>query len=529
MGRYTLFSEYDDEYDDTSTANATAAGTEEDLASLAAEASPKSNISDYQLQIAPTHHPQHQQEQLELHSNPSEIDTITNDPPIHYHLYYSDGSKRRNVSSFSKHVWILFCLIAILSHICYWYGPSIPPQLETPSDTWDEFWRYEGHSLWQWMARWYTVGQYVWFWCYQGLEHDFVSNYGKKYATSCQPPDSWHISKLSKQIIGQPVAVERLSRELNDWSTTKKDRGPVIVYATGGTSVGKRHLAKVLVNHFVGDNCKQDDILFTIESGSHGEFDSVYEQVLNHVMEHPDGSVILWPKVDDTSNEKLIVPLLNKIQRTRATADVFRNSIIILTSSIGSGSVINKMLRKHGRQELSLVEMESFLLYEVMQAHTSAEKESQDFPRMIVLPMMPLDRDAMRLLLEKNLVQELSSLIDDRIDADIDNMTIEMPALDHLLENGVEWHTWVHKKTTHKMLEFCPLGAKALESLVESIVVNCKMQISDQVGTTTSLIDNRQSPATSTLSIVGDSNRKLELVTCFEEERDCHISCQFAL
>ena len=216
------------------------------------------------------------------------------------------------------------------------------------------------------------------------MEHDYYytsSSSDLILMNACRPPERWDTFRLSEQIIGQPIAVDRLSRQLNDW-TTKHHHGkkgaPLIVYVTGGESVGKRHLAHTLTKHFVGNNCNCNDIFFEIASNNHDEKE-LYQQMLNHVTDYPEGSVILWPNVDednDESNQDLVVPILNQIQDATTNDNVFGNSIIVLTSSVGNTSVLYKLLRKHGRKELPIVEMESFLLYEIMEAHSSPSSSS---------------------------------------------------------------------------------------------------------------------------------------------------------
>jgi hypothetical protein len=308
-----------------------------------------------------------------------------NSAPIHYHIYYSDDDS--NSSSFSSYTWILLSLVAVVAHICYWYGPSVPPILEDyeelqESITWQTFLQKEVHRLGTLLSRWIGIAQYVCFWCWKAISYDLSAYIPLSSAidpsiasTGCQLPTAWWDPNLpvslNDEIIGQSPAVEKVHRLLNKW----KQDGPLIFYVIGGAAVGKRHLAHAIANQFVGPNCRTDDsetassrVLLqlnpSLPSPIELKTDQLFEQVFSHVTANIGGSVILWPGVDDSAGDK-VVPILEKV--TSAT-DVFANSIFVLTSRIGTPT-LNKALRKYGRTNIPILELESFLMYEVVQAH----------------------------------------------------------------------------------------------------------------------------------------------------------------
>ena len=149
--------------------------------------------------------------------------------------------------------------------------------------------------------------------------------------------------------------------------------------------------------------------------------------------------------------------------------------------------------------------------------------------------MLPLDREAMGKLLREKLVQELPSLFvvkdTGTTNTNQNNIVLEMDAVDYLLDNGLEWQTWVHKKTNVKVLEFCPFGAKALISLIGSIIKDCQTRHIDDASDGV-----HASSSITTLSLLSDNVGRFQLMTCSDtvgnddnEKGDCTINCQFVL
>jgi hypothetical protein len=334
--------------------------------------------------------------------------------PIHYHLYYpADDNNHRSTFSFSSYTWILLSLVAVLAHVLYWYGPSVPPPVSTAeaaaeTTSWEEFMSQEAVSLWTLLSRWYAVGHYVCFWCWEALAHEYSTLLARESFPSssfldCHPPAVWDPTILKSQIVGQSIAVDKLSRILNqEWN----QQLPMIFYTIGGTAVGKQHLAHVIARQFTGSDCKVDDgshsdsvfsltNLLTIdnkptltqahreeedddgeEEGNNNTILTVYQQVFDHATVHPTGSVIVWPLADQGDSGQvndLLMPLLDRIYA--APAGIFEKSILVLTSRIGNPT-LNKALRKYGRDDLPMLELESFLMYEVIQAHNRGKTPS---------------------------------------------------------------------------------------------------------------------------------------------------------
>lgn len=120
-------------------------------------------------------------------------------------------------------------------------------------------------------------------------------------------------------------------------------------------------------------------------------------------------------------------------------------------------------------------------------------------------------------------------------------------ALEYLLNHGVEWQQWIHKKTDRLMLEFCPDGARALDPLLSRIATSCPIRMT--AGAATATATRTTSPAgsspetadgarrmaetTTTLLLLDEDLGKFEMITCPTNKSGgldgCNIDCQFVL
>jgi hypothetical protein len=156
--------------------------------------------------------------------------------------------------------------------------------------------------------------------------------------------------------------------------------------------------------------------------------------------------------------------------------------------------------------------------------------------------MLPLNRSAMRQQLVQRLRNELKELLDYTPNDDISNadaamveIDIEPDALEYILEHGMEWQTWIHKKTNQQILEFCPQGAKALDPLMARIssddqLVARRNRVTTTTTTTTTIGEDTKNKSIRRLRLVDDFG-KFQVVTCTTEKDDdsCTMEFQFAL
>eukprot|EP00980_Cylindrotheca_fusiformis_P000158 scaffold24_cov128-Cylindrotheca_fusiformis.AAC.31 len=272
----------------------------------------------------------------------------TSGAPVHYHIYYpsryeddDDNPRRSSTSVFSSCAYLSICLIAVVAHICYWYGPSVPPPedsevlggegIGTSASSWEDFAYQEALAAWTLLARWYGVGQYVWFWCWEAISEQYRISTDSTSFTECHPPTIWDSETFHNQLFGQRIAIDKVTRILNrDWDASH----PLIFYTIGGPSVGKKYLAHVIASQFVGLGCTADDDhsqlgnLLTIaniptsqqqtssdEDGN--EISRIYEQIFDHATRYPNGSVVLWQIADSEfsveQKDDYVMPVLNKL------------------------------------------------------------------------------------------------------------------------------------------------------------------------------------------------------------------------
>jgi hypothetical protein len=141
----------------------------------------------------------------------------------------------------------------------------------------------------------------------------------------------------------------------------------------------------------------------------------------------------------------------------------------------------------------------------------------------------------MRQQLVQRLRNELQELLDDYTPnddmSDAVMVDIEPDALDYILDHGMEWQTWIHKKTNQQILEFCPQGAKALDPLMARISSDGQLVARrNRVTTPTIIVEDTKNKSIRRLKLVDDFG-KFQVVTCTAERDDdsCTMNFQFAL
>ena len=184
--------------------------------------------------------------------------------PVQYQIYYSPAVPEQPPSSYTSNsrIYVWISVLAVLSHILYWYGPSVPPHT-TSVDTWNEFLQQQLKIVTNLATTWIQVVQYVAFWSWQAIQQDWQRQRTPldkdDTSSSChQQTHPWASLSNSNDslqdkipLLGQDMALERLQTALQQWQPNKhtqanQQQQPLLVYATGGSSLGKQSLAYFL-------------------------------------------------------------------------------------------------------------------------------------------------------------------------------------------------------------------------------------------------------------------------------------------
>jgi hypothetical protein len=176
------------------------------------------------------------------------------------------------------------------------------------------------------------------------------------------------------------VAIDRVSTAL---STTWKQEAPLIFYVTGGKGVGKHYLADVLAMQL--ESCSDGKVpllhisyreaVKSIQEVDVGNSSPPPRLLLDHVMDHPNASILVLSHVEDWDSNVLHTFLESFWQEPL----LFSKTIVVLTSNVGK-SIIDKTLRRYSgpEQSLPLVELESFLKHEIQEYHKMHKEEEED-------------------------------------------------------------------------------------------------------------------------------------------------------
>jgi hypothetical protein len=144
--------------------------------------------------------------------------------------------------------------------------------------------------------------------------------------------------------------------------------------------------------------------------------------------------------------------------------------------------------------------------------------------------MLPLDREAMRKLLNNQLLKEMSRIQENSAG----KVLVDTTAMDYLLNHGIEWETWIHKKTNQHLLEFSPSGGKALDPLMARVTSSdCQLLKHRRPEHTLKASDERK--PTIRLKLLSSDLGKFAIITCPMEDQEvtndsiCTTACEFVL
>lgn len=295
--------------------------------------------------------------------------------------------------------------------------------------------------------------------------------------------------------------------------------GPRFLYATGGAGVGKQHLARLLAEDYSlvpmpecpsssskaplqGDSVSplfhwdmEAEMLLIepIEGWNQEErIDQAIEEVFKrlvlllsqHMVDYPKGTVFLVSHAtNQPSHIRFLQKLLEWLFSPSSEASSLSSMLVVLTSSIGS-SAIDKAIRRYGgKDSLPLPELESYLRHQMVEDllgvagdHHQTSPPSSPFvwlshllEHTVVLPFLPLDKDAMSRILRHRLSTFTTfSSGESNMAMEISIETSES-TLEYLLDHGLEWETWIHKTSRQEILSHVPNGGWEIQRLLDRL------------------------------------------------------------
>ncbi len=407
---------------------------------------------DYPLRQLTRYEPQQQQQQHQMfHSHSA---------PIHYHIHYTPPPQPQ-----SNTPWKWIAMVAILSHFIYVYGTLSPVWMESGLSSVLGLLATCSLMIDQ-------VGSFDW----QGMRfwtNDSKPRVSKSVALLHIPNcfstiDSW-------PLFGQDMAFERLQTALRDYSIFESP-SPLILYATGGPGVGKRHMARLLAQSCSSSFLEAD--LATVE------MEALTSIIRDHVVSNPHGSVLLLSHLsqDPSIHVNAIIRTLDSFQND--LSDLWQNVIVVFTSLSGAPT-IDKAIRHYGKDSLPTTELVWYLRQSLPEQLQSA----------FVLPFVPLDQPAVQAIVQHEL-----------------HVKMEVSSLNYLLDHALEWQTWIHKQTQTEIYTFLPNGGHDASLLIHQLMPPETCGEFDKDSTWLEVHEDR-----------------LRLVSCIKPELKCQMICQYPL
>jgi hypothetical protein len=214
---------------------------------------------------------------------------------IHYHIYIPESAAERwlsaryyrddDVSFDTRHrkskgtPWKFVTLLAFITQIVYWYGPSVPPpptpiSRPPPSQSdlplsWVDYWRQQSDTVLHMSYESFVLVKHVTYWSLLAMEQDWRSFWTKWVSQEELQdehdngvrwtfPSTWNLrehhdydSFTTIPLLGQNAALDRVENILNSWTRKLNKEKPLILYVSGGKAVGKQSLALMLLEKMV--------------------------------------------------------------------------------------------------------------------------------------------------------------------------------------------------------------------------------------------------------------------------------------
>ena len=325
----------------------------------------------------------------------------------HYHIYMpppqasssSPGCCRRIIFS-----WWTLSTVLLIAHVIARYGPPAPPppshnnNAETEPISWNFFLKEQFQIASKLIKTWgHELPSHVSYWCWQAIRDDMMStklSFGSNVNhNNLEDPCEMNLSQISlnlkEHVMGQDYAVDQLSSALTNWNDQLQNSldeignhhdhkipGPLFLYFTGGTSVGKRFLAQTMA-HALFDQCDLEDPFLEMSGSEVSSLSSLEDELLSGITR--SGSVVYVSKV-----EQMEPDLLQSLIRSAKQSNCCTNTIFILSSNVGSKTIHKSIRRYGGMDRLPIAEVQALVAYEVGSFHRSIysnEDETTDISK----------------------------------------------------------------------------------------------------------------------------------------------------
>lgn len=395
-------------------------------------------------------------------------------PAIHYHIYYTPDQQDKTAIA-----WKWIALVAIFSHLLYIYGG---PRADG---------RIYRNELELEIPTGQTSGSKWWSFGYLNEHSVDTSTRSSCFSTGDLFQGDHYLSNL---VFGQGMAIQEVKGGLQDHAAKKQERSrsPLVFLATGNSGTGKSTLAEFLASECDLTLQRFENIESWHLEGALQESASTDEHSLSRQLEdivglYPQGGVVwvlaMSSSLSTKEHLRMLLQLLSDRIREYPTYP-WHDMIFYIESSVLGVPAIDKAIRHYGPHEIPVKDLTDYLsqqllpqddlglvsmTYKAQRAARKDKRKEQQQEALMEYLQTNLPLEVSRILAFVPLTHDILEDIFQSILAEHGFIMADENRQD-LLQQSLEWQTWIHKPTRTEILTTLANGGHDVNRLIRRIL-----------------------------------------------------------